>query len=76
MFAGGWRPLNTAGGAVWSVAPPTGAVSEAAVGEAVTYCEAIFKQKPNATQAAVFHNRFDQCVMTRARELSGPRPPA
>jgi hypothetical protein len=67
MVAGGWRPGYQAYGEVFT--PPV-RDTDRALGQALTDCESRFKR--TAENAARFH----QCVMTRARELSGPRPPA
>jgi hypothetical protein len=68
LLAGGWRPAGPDGS--WAGLP------EAAVTQALTYCESVYKPKSGAGGKAAFSANFDQCVMTRARELSGPHPPA
>jgi hypothetical protein len=71
MIAGGWRPAGPE--ADEAVVPPSGARA-GAVDQALTDCEALFKgtASSSSTRPAQFH----QCVVNRARELSGSRPPA
>jgi len=75
LMVAGWRPVSgpAEGEAVTLSAPPAQAVSEAAVGKALTYCESLFKGQRNTEVSSA---KFDQCVMSRARELNGTRPPA
>jgi hypothetical protein len=73
LMAGGWHP---AGPADNLAAPPVSGMREAAVSEALSYCESIYKPRPPNARTAAYKASFDQCVMTRARELSVPRPPA
>jgi hypothetical protein len=73
LLAGGWQPVGPEQS--WAP-PPWSGLPEAAVSKALTYCRSIYKAKSRAPRTAAFDASFDQCVMTRARELSGPRPPA
>jgi hypothetical protein len=68
MAAGGWRPVGTpAEGAAITRSGST-QISEAAVGQAVTYCEFLFNRQRNTP---AYHGKLDQCVIARARELNG-----
>lgn len=71
MVAGGWRPVHEALGELFTLSP---GAPDAAVARALTDCETTFKGRPATGTAAAA--KFNQCVTTRARELSGPRPPA
>lgn len=70
MLAGGWQPYYPAAGE--PIAPPA-RVPDAAVRQALTDCRSIFGGQSNSARTSA---KFDQCVVTRARELSGTRPPA
>ena len=73
MMAGGWRPVGP--GSPWLASSGPG-IPEAAIDNALKYCKSIYRPKVASDRTAAFNASFDQCVMTRARELSGPRPPA
>ena len=64
MVAAGWRPGYPMGGVVYS---PPASPGDDVVGRALTYCGTRF------SRAAVNSPAFHQCVVTRARELSGAR---
>ena len=72
MLAEGWRLFSPAALPPPPLSPPPPG-PDAAIGQALTYCEKIFNGKPNSGAAAA---KFNQCVTTRTHELSGPRPPA
>jgi hypothetical protein len=70
MVAGGWRPGYQANGFIFT---PPAPVREGSVGQALTYCEALFKGTENTPRRT---SQFHECVISRARELGGSRPPA
>jgi hypothetical protein len=75
MVAGGWQPATPANGFIFtpSVRVRQSQVQEGSVGPALTYCEALFKGTENTPRRT---SQFHDCVISRARELSVPRPPA
>ena len=65
MMSGGWRTVSSPGeGEMVTRSAAGGPVPEAAIGKALTYCEAIFRRDRNAD--------FDRCVMIRAHEINTP----
>jgi len=57
MVSAGWHMAGS------EPIAPVPVLPEAAVGQALTFCDKIFRGKRSA--------EFDRCVMTRARELNG-----
>jgi hypothetical protein len=70
MTAAGWQPGHQANGFMFT---PPSRVQEGSVGQALTYCEALFKGTENTPRRT---SQFHECVTSRARDLSGSRPPA
>jgi hypothetical protein len=70
LIAGGWRPVTSPeeADAITRSSMIEPRLPEAAVGKAAGYCERIFYRQRNVSLMAAYQNKFDQCVMTRARE--------
>jgi hypothetical protein len=70
MYSDGWA-LRRREDAQLAAAPqpPRRPPTEQAKAAAQDYCQAIFKDRPNASMMAVFNNNYETCVAARASEL-------